>query len=146
LPEEKNLWGSVVHDEPVFARGVVSSHGQPVGMVYAERLEVALAAAKRVRVVYEDLPAVITIDEAIEKESFFKHGKELRRGAKPEEMESVFKECEVVLSGTTRVGGQEHFYLETNAAVAVPNAEDGSMDVWSSTQNTYVHCLNIVRC
>ncbi|OJJ08598.1 hypothetical protein ASPVEDRAFT_89810 [Aspergillus versicolor CBS 583.65] len=136
LPGEKNLWGSVVHDEPVFARGVVSSHGQPVGMVYAERLEVALAAAKRVRVVYEDLPVVITIDEAIEKQSFFKHGKELRRGAKPEEMESVFKECEVVLSGTTRVGGQEHFYLETNAAVAVPNAEDGSMDVWSSTQNT----------
>lgn len=146
LPGEKNLWGSVVHDEPVFARGVVSSHGQPVGMVYAERLEVALAAAKRVRVVYEDLPAVITIDEAIEKESFFKHGKELRRGAKPEEMDGVFKECEVVLSGTTRVGGQEHFYLETNAAIAVPNAEDGSMDVWSSTQNTYVHYPIIVRC
>ncbi len=138
LPGEKNLWGSVVHDEPVFARGVVKSHGQPVGMVYAESLIQAQEAAKLVKIVYEDLPAVITIDEAIEKESFFKHGKELRRGAKPEEMGNVLNQCEVVLSGTTRVGGQEHFYLETNAAIAVPNAEDGSMDVWSSTQNTYV--------
>ncbi|KAL4802007.1 molybdopterin binding aldehyde oxidase/xanthine dehydrogenase [Aspergillus unguis] len=136
IPDGKNVWGSVVHDEPFFAKHKVLSHGQPIGLVYAEDVLTAQAAARAVKVVYEDLPAIITIDEAIAAESFFKHGKELRRGAKPENINSVLDSCEYTLSGTTRIGGQEHFYLETNAAVAVPHAEDGSMDVWSSTQNT----------
>ncbi|KAL4938638.1 hypothetical protein BDV06DRAFT_200461 [Aspergillus oleicola] len=136
LSDEKNLWGSVVHDEPIFAKGVVQSHGQPIGMVYADNVVTAQTAAKKVEVVYEDLPAIITIDEAIEANSFFKHGKELRRGAPPEEIGRVLSECEYTLSGTTRIGGQEHFYLETNAAIVVPHVEDGTMDVWSSTQNT----------
>ncbi|KAL4959702.1 Molybdopterin-binding domain of aldehyde dehydrogenase-domain-containing protein [Aspergillus stella-maris] len=136
LPAERNLWGSVVHDEPIFAKDEVLSHGQPIGLVYAEDVVTAQAAAKRVKVVYEDLPAILTIDEAIEQKSFFKHGKELRRGAKPSEILKVLSECEYTLSGTTRIGGQEHFYLETNAAIAVPHVEDGTLDVWSSTQNT----------
>ncbi|KAL6233796.1 hypothetical protein BDW75DRAFT_251812 [Aspergillus navahoensis] len=136
LPEEKNHWGPVVHDEPIFAKGEVHAHGQPIGLVYAEDVMTAQAAAKAVKVVYEDLPVILTIDEAIKAESFFNYGKELRRGAPPEGIGEVLDECEYTLSGTTRIGGQEHFYLETNAAIAVPHAEDGSMDVWSSTQNT----------
>ncbi|KAL3477100.1 Molybdopterin-binding domain of aldehyde dehydrogenase-domain-containing protein [Aspergillus californicus] len=136
IPAEKNLWGSVVHDEPIFAAGEVLAHGQPIGLVYAETAIDAQAAARLVRVEYEDLPAILTIDEAIEAKSFFKHGKELRRGAPPGDIAGVLRECEFVLEGTTRIGGQEHFYLETNAAVAIPHAEDGRMDVWSSTQNT----------
>ncbi|KAL4782312.1 Molybdopterin-binding domain of aldehyde dehydrogenase-domain-containing protein [Aspergillus varians] len=136
LPGDKNLWGSIVHDEPIFARDEVHSHGQPIALVYADNVITAQAAAKAVRVVYEDLPAILTIDEAIEQNSFFRHGKELRRGAPPADIASVLEECEYTLSGTTRIGGQEHFYLETNAAMAVPHAEDGTMDVWSSTQNT----------
>jgi xanthine dehydrogenase/oxidase len=41
-----------------------------------------------------------------------------------------------VYEGVTRLGGQEHFYLETNAALSIPSGEDGAMEVWSSTQNT----------
>jgi xanthine dehydrogenase/oxidase len=127
-----------VHDEPVFARDEVLAHGQVIGLLYAESAIVAQRAAKAVKVVYEDLPMILTIDEAIEAKSFFAHGKELRRGAEPERINEVLESCEYILSGTTRIGGQEHFYLETNAAIAVPHPEDGSMDVWSSTQNTYV--------
>ncbi|KKK24499.1 hypothetical protein ARAM_002345 [Aspergillus rambellii] len=136
LPPEKNHWGPVVHDEPIFATGEVHSHGQPIGLVYAETARAAQAAAKAVKVEYEDLPAILTIDEAIAAKSFFPHGKELRNGAPPAEIPEILKECELVLSGTTRVGGQEHFYLETNAAIAIPHVEDGTMDIWSSTQNT----------
>ncbi|KAL4930430.1 Molybdopterin-binding domain of aldehyde dehydrogenase-domain-containing protein [Aspergillus undulatus] len=136
LPGDKDLWGSVVHDEPIFARDEVYSHGQPIGLVYADDLPTAQNAAKRVKVEYEDLHAILTIDEAIEAKSFFKHGKELRRGAPPEDMGRILEDCEFTLSGTTRIGGQEHFYLETNAAIAIPHVEDGTMDVWSSTQNT----------
>ncbi|PYH80963.1 xanthine dehydrogenase [Aspergillus uvarum CBS 121591] len=136
IPIEKNLWGSVVHDEPFFAINEVLSHGQPIGMVYAETAIQAQAAAKAVKVEYEDLPAILTIDEAIAARSFFPHGKELRKGAPPEKMDEVFRGCDRTFSGVTRIGGQEHFYLETNAAMAIPSTEDGGMEIWSSTQNT----------
>ncbi|KAK2743120.1 hypothetical protein FQN55_007571 [Onygenales sp. PD_40] len=136
IAPELNLWGSIVKDEPFFAVDEVHSHGQPIGMVYAETALKAQAAARAVKVVYEELPAILTIDEAIEAQSFFKHGKDLRKGAPPEKMAEVFAKCDRVFEGVTRCGGQEHFYLETNAALVVPHAEDGTMNVWSSTQNT----------
>ncbi|KAL1959974.1 hypothetical protein VTO42DRAFT_642 [Malbranchea cinnamomea] len=136
IPPEANKWGSIVKDEPFFATDEVYSHGQPIGLVYAETALQAQAAAKLVKVEYEDLPAILTIDEAIEQKSFYVHGKELRKGVPPEKMTEVFASCDRIFEGTTRVGGQEHFYLETNAALVIPHAEDGTMDVWSSTQNT----------
>ncbi|EGC48319.1 xanthine dehydrogenase [Histoplasma capsulatum var. duboisii H88] len=136
IDPEMNFWGSIVKDEPFFALDEVHSHGQPIGMVYAETSLKAQAAARAVKVVYEDLPAILTIDEAIEAKSFFKHGKELRKGAPPEKMAEVFAKCDRIFEGTIRCGGQEHFYLETNAALVIPHSEDGTMDVWSSTQNT----------
>lgn len=136
IPVDRNLWGSVNRDEPFFATDEVHSHGQPIGMVYAETELEARAAARVVCVEYEDLPAILTIDQAIEARSFFHHGKELRKGAPPEKMADIFARCDRVFTGVTRVGGQEHFYLETNAAMVIPHVEDGTMEVWSSTQNT----------
>ncbi|RAL03265.1 xanthine dehydrogenase [Aspergillus ibericus CBS 121593] len=143
IPPDKNVWGPIVHNEPFFAVDKVTSHGQPIGLVYAETALQAQAAARAVQVVYEDLPPILTIDEAIAAKSFFPHGKELRKGAPPEKMRDVFDKCDRVFSGTIRMGGQEHFYLETNAALVVPHPEDGSMDVWSSTQNT-LECQEFV--
>ncbi|KKY26043.1 putative xanthine dehydrogenase [Diplodia seriata] len=137
LPKEANIWGSVKKDETFFADGEVLSHGHTIGMIYAETALQAQAAARVVKVVYEDLPAILTIDEAIEANSFFAHGKQLKKGlAIQGKMDETFAKCDRIFTGVTRVGGQEHFYLETNAALAIPHKEDGSMEVWSSTQNT----------
>jgi xanthine dehydrogenase/oxidase len=137
LSKEANFWGSIVKDEPFFADGEVFSHGQPIGLVYAETALQAQAAARAVMIIYEDLPAILTIDEAIEAKSFFKHGKMLKKGAAIEDkMDQIWEKCERVFEGTTRIGGQEHFYLETNAALVIPNLEDKTFEVWSSTQNT----------
>jgi xanthine dehydrogenase/oxidase len=137
ITKEANLWGSVVKDEPFFADGEVHSHGQPIGMVYAETALQAQAAAKKVKVVYEDLPVILTIDEAIEAKSFFKHGKILKKGVAIEDkMDGVWSQCERIFEGVTRMGGQEHFYLETNVSLVIPNKDDGTFEVWSSTQNT----------
>lgn len=140
LRPELNIWGSVRRDEPFFADGKVESHGQVIGMVYAETALQAQAAAKAVKITYEDLPVIITIDEAIEAGSFFTHGRELRKGghALASDLTPVFLKCDKIFKGATKIGGQEQFYLETNAALAIPSGEDGQMDVWSSTQNTYV--------
>jgi xanthine dehydrogenase/oxidase len=135
LPEQ-NIWGSIKKDEPFFADGKVLHHGQVIGMVYAETALEAQAAAKAVKVEYEELPAILTIDEAIEAKSFFEHEKNLCKGlAIQDKMNEAFSECDHIFEGTTRMGGQEHFYLETNAALVIPSGEDGFLEVWSSTQN-----------
>lgn len=133
-----NVWGSLKHDEPFFATETVDSHGQVIGVVLADTQLGARAAARKVKIEYEDLPALITIDHAIQAGSFFPYGKELRKGesALKQDLSGPFEACDRVFEGTTRLGGQEQFYLETNAALAIPKSEDGQMDIWSSTQNT----------
>jgi xanthine dehydrogenase/oxidase len=137
ITSEQNRWGSIRKDEPIFADGMVESHGQVIGLVYAETQIQAQAAAKLVKIEWETLPMILTIDEAIEAGSFYSHGKMLKKGAAIDgPLDDVFAKCDRVFEGLIRMGGQEHFYLETNAALAVPHSEDGSMDIWSSTQNT----------
>ncbi|KAF2806742.1 uncharacterized protein BDZ99DRAFT_421912 [Mytilinidion resinicola] len=137
IPKEKNVFGAMVKDEPYFADGEVRHHGQVIGMVYAETALQAQAAARAVKVTYEELPPILTIDEAIEANSFFKHNRALKKGvAVNGNMKEAFAKCDRIFEGTTRIGGQEHFYLETNAALVIPGSEDEFMEVWSSTQNT----------
>ncbi|KAB8346061.1 hypothetical protein FH972_023113 [Carpinus fangiana] len=132
LPNEKaNWWGAPVCDEQFFAVDEVNTAGQPIGMVLADSAKHAEAGARLVKVEYEDLPAIFTIEEAIEANSFFQHYRTLERG----DTEKALKEADHVFEGVTRMGGQEHFYLETQACVCIPHTEDGEMLVWSSTQN-----------
>lgn len=137
IPADANIWGSIKKDEPFFAEDKVLSHGQVIGMVYGESALIAQAAARAVKVEYKVLPPILTIDEAIQAESFFPHGKFLRKGLAVEDrMSEVWAQCDKIFEGVSRLGGQEHFYLETNAALSIPSGEDGAMEVWSSTQNT----------
>jgi xanthine dehydrogenase/oxidase len=137
IKSDMNIWGSIKKDEPFFAEDTVLSHGMVIGMVYAESALEAQAAAKAVKVEYEVLQPILTIDEAIAADSFYAHGKYLRKGlAIDDKMIEAFAQCDRIFEGVARLGGQEHFYLETNAALSIPSTEDGAMEVWSSTQNT----------
>ncbi|KAI1383707.1 Molybdopterin-binding domain of aldehyde dehydrogenase-domain-containing protein [Hypoxylon trugodes] len=136
VPQGSNDWGPIRIDEPLFAVDEVYSHGQTIGLVYAETALQAAAAAAKVQVTYEVLPAILTIDQAIKAESYFEHGKQLKKGAAIQgPLDGVFAKCDHIFEGTTKLGGQEHFYLETNAALAIPHIEDGTMEVYASTQN-----------
>ncbi|KAK5029883.1 hypothetical protein LTS07_005607 [Exophiala sideris] len=128
---DENAWGAPVCDEVFFAEDEVFTAGQPIGMILAKTAQQASAGARAVLVQYEELPAIFTIEEAIEKQSFFEHYRYIHKG----DVEKAFEECDYVLSGTARMGGQEHFYLETMACLVIPKPEDGEMEVWSSTQN-----------
>jgi len=135
---EANWWGAPVCDETFFAVSEVFTAGQPIGMVIADSAANASAGARAVMVEYEELPAIFTIEEAIEKESFFQHFREIKKN----DSETAFKTADFVFTGTTRIGGQEHFYLETQACLAIPKPEDGEMEIWACTQNpteTYVY-------
>jgi xanthine dehydrogenase/oxidase len=129
--KKANMWGAPICDEVFFAEEEVFTAGQPIGMVLANSPQEAEAGARAVLVKYEDLPAIFTIEEAIEHQSFFEHYRYIKNG----DTEKVFAQADHVFEGIARMGGQEHFFLETNASVAIPKPEDGEMEIWSSTQN-----------
>lgn len=106
-------------------------------MILADSAKHAEAGARAVKVHYEDLPAIFTIEEAIAQQSYFQHYRYINKGEGEEGKfdESVWEKADHVFSGVVRMGGQEHFYLETQACAVVPKPEDGEMEVYSSTQN-----------
>ncbi|KAL9047317.1 MAG: hypothetical protein Q9214_000076 [Letrouitia sp. 1 TL-2023] len=117
---EANWWGAPNCDEIFFAVDEVFTAGQPIGMILADSAKHAEDGARAVKVRYEDLPAIFTIEEAIAKESYFQHYRYINKG----DTETAFKEADHVFTGVVRMGGQEHFYLETQACVVVPKPED----------------------
>lgn len=136
LSSDRNTWGPVVRDEQLFTDGKAHFYGQIIGLVYAETALQARAAADQVQVPYNALPSIITIDEAIQADSFLKHGKQPRKGDGVDgSLEDVFHKCDHVFEGTTGMGGREHSYPETNTELAITHMEDGSMEVYVSSQN-----------
>ncbi|KAI1821227.1 xanthine dehydrogenase [Xylaria intraflava] len=127
---EDNRWGAQL-DECFFAEDEVFTAGQVIAVVLATSKARANDGVRAVKIEYEDLPAIYTMEEAIEKSSFHDFFKYIKSG----DVEEAFKKCDHVFTGVTRMGGQEHFYLETNACVAIPKPEDGEMEIWSSSQN-----------
>lgn len=129
-----NVWCPPAFDDKFFCGDTSEAVGMVIGVVLANSRREALDAARMVVVEYEELgKPILTIDEAIAKESFFAARPKIQMGA-----DIAFEEwtdCDEVVEGETRLGGQEHFYLETNAVLCIPSKEDQQMEVWSSTQN-----------
>ncbi|XP_050015250.1 aldehyde oxidase 1 [Alexandromys fortis] len=105
--------------------------GHLVCAVIAESETQARRAAKQVKVVYQDLePPILTIEEAIRHKSFFGPERKLECG----DVDEAFKMADQILEGEIHIGGQEHFYMETQSMLVVPKGEDGEIDVYVSTQ------------
>ncbi|KAI1641796.1 xanthine dehydrogenase [Daldinia loculata] len=128
---EHNKWGAPNFDDLFFVEDEVFTAGQPIAIVLATSQARAAQGVRAVKIEYEDLPAIFTIEEAIEKESFHKYFRYIKKG----DAEEAFKHCDYTFTGVARMGGQEHFYLETNACLAIPKPEDGEMEIWTSSQN-----------
>lgn len=120
--------GPLRHDEPLFPTEV-RFHCQPVAWVLGDSLDAAQAGAVSAAAEYEPLPAVLTIEQAIRENSFL-HGPVRLTDGDLTAMEG----SPLRFTGELRIGGQEHFYLETQAAIAEMDGA-GGMTVWSSTQH-----------
>ncbi|KAM7325082.1 xanthine dehydrogenase/oxidase [Alexandromys fortis] len=120
------------NDETVFAKDKVTCVGHIIGAVVADTPEHAQRAANKVKITYEDLPAIITIEDAIKNNSFYGPEIKIEKG----DLKKGFSEADNVVSGELYIGGQEHFYLETNCTIAVPKGESGEMELFVGTQNT----------
>ncbi len=129
VPGENN-YGAAVHDDPIFAPGLVQHVGQPLFGVAAASYQQARRAARLAQVQYEALPAILDIRAALAAASQVLPTSRLLRG-RPQE---VLAQAPHRLSGSLSVGGQDHFYLEGQIAAAIPQ-DDGGMLVHSSTQH-----------
>ncbi len=116
--------------DPIFADGLVEYHGQSVFVVAAETLEQARAAAALARIDYEVLKPVLTIDEALAAQSFVLPTQVMRRG----DADAALARAPRRLKGRLLIGGQDHFYLEGQIAMAIPGEGD-DMHLFSSTQH-----------
>ncbi len=129
IPGENN-YGGAVHDDPIFADGLVQYAGQPLFAVAATSMRAARKAAQRAKIVIEPLPAILDIRAALAAGSFVLPSHTMRRG----DPRAHLAEAPRRLTTTVVIGGQDHFYLEGHIAVALPQ-EDGAMLVHSSTQH-----------
>jgi xanthine dehydrogenase large subunit len=119
------------HDEPLISTGEVMYLGMPLFLVAADSHLAARKAARLAQVSYEERPAILTVDQALEAGSRFEDGPVIwQKGDAARAIDSA-PHC---VAGRFEVGGQEHFYLEGQVAACLP-LEGGDMLIHSSTQH-----------
>ena len=119
------------HDEPLLATGTIHYLGQPLFMVVATSHLAARKAARLGKINVDEVTPILTINEALTADSRFEDGPRIWSKG---DVDAALKDAPRRLSGTIEMGGQEHFYLEGQAALALPQ-EGGDMLVHSSTQH-----------
>ena len=120
-----------LHDEPLLSDGTIHYLGQPLFLVAAESHQAARRAARLARVETEATTPILTVDEALAANSRFEDGPRIwARG----DIEAALAGAPNLVEGRFEVGGQEHFYLESQAALVIP-LEGGDVEVHSSTQH-----------
>ncbi|WP_180898501.1 xanthine dehydrogenase molybdopterin binding subunit [Martelella soudanensis] len=131
VPGINDISSGGYHDEPLFADTLVEYHGQLIFAVIAETRQQARVAAKLAEITYEDLPFWTNVRDALA------HNApdvitplKLQRGDAKEALEAAKNR----ITAEMEIGGQEHFYLEGQIAMAIPG-EDDEVAVWSSTQH-----------
>jgi xanthine dehydrogenase large subunit len=126
----ENRFGPIIHDEILLAQDVATFIGMPIVVIAAETKEALRGAKKAIRVEFEELKPVLTIDEAIARKDFIGETRTIKRG----DLKKGFADAKHVLEGTFINAGQDHFYLESQAALVFPG-ENNTLTVHSSTQN-----------
>ncbi|XP_041592981.1 aldehyde oxidase 4-like [Vulpes lagopus] len=117
--------------EILYAQNEVICVGQIICTVAADTYAHAREAAKKVKITYEDIePRIITIEQALEHNSFFTTEKKIEQG----NVEQAFKYVDQIIEGEAHVEGQEHFYMETQTILAIPKEEDKEMVLYVGTQ------------
>jgi xanthine dehydrogenase large subunit len=125
----ENQIGGIVPDEPLLAHGEVHFAGQPIAIVLAETEELAKKASRKITVEIEELEPVLDPRVAAANGDLIVPAKQFVLG----DTSNAFANCEHVFEGRTETNGQEHLYIETQGAYALPT-EQGGLKIYSSTQ------------
>lgn len=139
IPGENQI-GGIIQDEALLAANSVHFVGQPMALVVATTEEIARRAARRVKAEIEPLPAILDAREAFAHSELIVPPRSFAMG----EVDRAWADCAVVVSGRADSGAQEHVYLETQAALAIP-VEGGGMRVLSATQSPTATQRSVAR-
>jgi len=125
----ENQIGGIIPHEPLLADGHVHFHGMPIALVLAESDEAARAAAKKIKAEIEPLEVITDPRIAFAKNELIIPPKRFQLG----DVATAFANCAHVFEGRADINGQEHLYIETQGAYALP-MESGGLKIYSSTQ------------
>ncbi len=125
-----NLWGTIKQDQPLLISDRIGYKDEPVCIIVAETKQALAKAKKRIVLKIENSRPVLSLREAIEKKYFLYSPLPFIKG----EVESCLQSAPHTLKGQFEIGGQEHFYLESQATIAYP-VEGNQIKVISSTQH-----------
>lgn len=125
-----NKWGTIVAEQPILVEDKIGYYEEPAAVLVGYDYEKLLLARSLVKFEIEKADAILTIDAAIDKKQFIYEANPMKCG----DPDLAMKKAPHRLSGAFECGGQEHFYLESQACIAYP-LEDGQMEVHSSSQH-----------
>ncbi len=124
-----NQIGGIIPDEPLMAEEEVHFNGMPIAFVVATSTEAATAACKKIKVEIDPLPVITDPRVARANNSLIVPPRTFKIG----DSQNAFQECKYIFEGLAETNGQEHLYIETQGAYALP-AENNAIKVYSSTQ------------
>lgn len=139
-----NQWGTIIKHQPILVEDIIGHMHEPAVVVAAETRESLIKATRVIEIICEEAKPIFTIDEAIAKEDFLYEATPFVQG----DVDKALSEVEHTLKQDFECGGQEHFYLESQATVAIP-LENGQMEIHSSsqhpteTQHVVAHALGL---
>jgi xanthine dehydrogenase large subunit len=128
IPGENQI-GGIIPDENLFAEEELHFVGHPIAIIVADTYLHAKEASKKIHAVFEKLTPILDPREAAQKNSLIMPPRKFELG----NVDDAWKDCDYIFEGRVDSGGQEHIYLETQGAVAIP-AEGDSIKVISATQ------------
>lgn len=126
----QNQIGVGILDEPLLPINEVDYIGQPLAIVIAQNEKIAEKALRLIKVKYQLLTPILTIEEALKKPSLLGPIRKIERG----DINNGFAKSDFILDDTIQTNSQDHFYLETQICRVVPT-EDNEMIIYSSTQS-----------
>ena len=125
----ENQIGGIIPDEPLLASEEVHFQGMPIAIVLAESEELARRAARKITAGIEEHEPVLDPRVAAANNDLIVPPKKFKLG----DAGVAFERCDYVFEGRADINGQEHLYIETQGAYAVPT-ENGGLKIYSSTQ------------
>lgn len=126
----ENSWGTIVHDQPILAVNI-EHFDEPIAILACKNREIFEKAKNLVKVDIEEKEPVLNLDEAIKSKDFLYVATPFKKG----DVVSSFETSKFILKGDFYSGGQEHFYLESQASVVYPLEDDG-VEIHSSSQHS----------
>lgn len=131
IPGENQI-GPIIQDEELLVEKTVHFQGEPIAIVVAKSQALARKAVKAIVVEISELPAITDPRVAFAKGELIAPPRTFSMG----NVDETWDKCDLVVAGKCEMGGQEHVYLETQRARAIPLEEKG-IRIYSSTQSPY---------